>query len=167
MTVASGADRAASATSTAALQNEFRVFAEYLGSRAVSERLPVLYARMHRAVEAASHPRGRRAATLDALLLSVARHSPFGAGLADAYARWLRPYGPLRRKLTLTLALLESAAETHAAYDAARPASAIATWIALAGAGCRWAGRTVLAVVILGPLHLVRLIVPNASPSRG
>ena len=65
--------------------------------------------------------------------------SPGLTSIADTYARFARPYGDLRRRLTLMLALLETHGATHAAYDRAQPSSAAGAWLALAGLGTLWA----------------------------
>lgn len=142
----------------ASLSAEFGVFARYLGARDVSARLSNLYIRMHAAVGEETH-----ASVFDRRLVALARLGPFWAGLADAYARIARPYGTLRRKLVLTLALLESSAETHAEYDSARPASFGVTWVVLAAIGAGWVVRAVLAAAVVGPLHLLSRRSPNEA----
>lgn len=140
--------RSGTADEGALLAREFLVFARYLGARTPPARLIDHYRRMHPA--ALSGPVSR----LDERLVALARWSPLAAGLADSYARLARPYGLLRRKLTLTLALLESAAGTHAYYDTANPAPPLTAWFALAALGAAWAMRTLVAVIVIAPIHL-------------
>ena len=140
---------AAQATDSAdqALAAEFGIFARYLGRAAPAARATTAYV--------ASHPSvGASPDTLDLWLVAVASRSTFGCALADSYARLARPQGTLRRKLVLTLAVLESSPVVHAAYDTARPSSAASAWVALAALGGGWALRTACAVTVFAPLHL-------------
>ena len=129
------------------LRREFGVFATYLGARGDLRRGAAEYERAH-----ASLPGG--ATPLDRALLRFARIGPAAASLADAYARFVRPYGLLRRKLVLALAVLESSAATHAAFDTAVPSGPVVAWLSLAAFGARWAVRTIVAFVVLAPVHL-------------
>ncbi len=128
---------------------EARTFASYLGSAAFPSEIAERY---HRAIQ---DWRGVPADRFDAWLLRFAASSPVLTSIADTYARFTRPYGDLRRRLTLMLALLETHGATHEVYDRARPSSAAAAWLALAGAGTLWALRTLLAGVICAPAHLL------------
>lgn len=96
------------------------------------------------------------------LVTFAARHRTL-TGLADAYARFARPYGRLRRRLTLMLALLETHGATHAAYDRAQSSSLGGAWLAIGAAGLGWAARTILATLICGPAHL---IMGRATPAH-
>lgn len=90
----------------------------------------------------------------DDWLLHFAAGHRFQTSLADAYARLARPYGDLRRRLTLMLALLESHGATHDPYDRAQPATPLRTWLALAGSAGGWGLRTLLAMAICIPAHV-------------
>jgi hypothetical protein len=90
----------------------------------------------------------------DAWLLTLARRSPGRTALADCYARHARPYGQVRRRLTLMLALLETHGATHAHYDSAAPASMLRTWLMLALAGAGWMLRSLAATAVCLPAHL-------------
>ena len=128
----------------------------------------------------------RRRLLQGAALLGVASQARAGDDLAKNLPpnvpEWSRtlgapilasPYGVLRRKLVLTLALLESAGATHAQYDSARPEPRARTLLSLALLGARWALVTLAAIVVLAPLHLAagagRLAGwrPSHEPSRG
>jgi len=127
---------------------EARTFAAYLGSPA----LPADIVERYRwAVEDWRADRAR----FDRWLTGFAAAHPVLTSLADAYARIARPYGDLRRRLTLMLALLESHGATHALYDRARPSNAVLAWLALAGSAAAWSVRTLIAFVFLAPLHAV------------
>ena len=128
---------------------EARTFASYLGSPSFPSEISDRY---HAAI---GDWRIGSSDRFDAWLVGFAAMSPALTSLADTYARFARPYGDLRRRLTLMLALLETHGATHAAYDRARASSAAAAWLALAGAGTVWALRALLAAVICAPAHLV------------
>jgi hypothetical protein len=131
-----------------ALEREFNIFARYLGAGDRGKALAPQYVIMH-----ASLDRGLTGPA-DGWLVAIARWGTFATALADAYARIASPYGVLRRKLVLTLALLESAGASHTSYDSARPASLPWTLISLVLLGVRWGLVTLIAVAVLAPLHL-------------
>lgn len=133
---------------------EARTLAAYLGS----PRVPAEVADRYQAIVASWDPRG-----FDAWLGRIAAWGRFMASLADAYARRVRPYGDLRRRLTLMLALLESHGATHGGYDRATPSGPAVTWLLIAVAGTTWLLRTALAFVVLAPLHVASQLAPRAS----
>lgn len=141
------------------LAAEFARFARYLGTRAPELRATAAYVRAHPSV-------GEAGDRFDRWLVNVARRSTLTCGLADSYARLVRPHGTLRRKLTLTLAVLESTPATHAAYDTPLPSSPVVAWLAMAALGAGWALRAACAVACLAPLHLAARLVPGRS-ARG
>ncbi len=130
----------------AAWRAEARSFAGYLGSPQIPADVA---ARYRTAIE---DWRGE-ASRFDRWLVRLAALHPLATSFADAYARIARPYGDLRRRLTLMLALLESHGATHASYDRARPSSPAVAWLALAGSAAVWGARTVIALLIFAPLH--------------
>lgn len=130
-----------------ALSAEFDVFARYLGTASPGGRATAAYVAAHPSVGAAGD-------AFDAWLVAVARRSTLGCGLAEAYARLVRPRGLLRRKLVLALAVLESSAGAHAAYDSALPSSVFAACMAMAALGTGWVLRMACAVVLFVPVHL-------------
>ena len=99
------------------------------------------------------------------LVTFAARHRTL-TGLADAYARYARPYGRLRRRLTLMLALLETHGATHAAYDRAQSSILAVPGWRLAGR-LGWAARTIVATLICGPAHLIMAARAGAQIARG
>lgn len=128
---------------------EARTFAAYLGAPSFPSEISERY---HRAIQ---DWRAAPSDRFDAWLVRLAGASPELTAIADTYARFARPYGNLRRRLTLMLALLETHGATHAVYDRARPSSAAGAWLALAGLGTIWALRALLAVAICAPAHLL------------
>lgn len=131
----------------AVLRREFVVFASYLGARGDAGRGTAQYVRAHASLPLDATP-------LDRVLLAFGRTSRVAASLADAYARLVRPYGLLRRKIVLALAVLESSPATHADFDTAAPSGPTFAWLSLAALGTWWALRTLAAVIVLGPVHL-------------
>lgn len=140
------------------LEGEFAVFAEYLGAPLVDHRLSAAYARAHQSLRNVADDR------LDAWLLALARGGATRCALADCYARRTRPFGLLRRKLVLSLAVLESMPQTHAAFDTAVTSSALAAWSSLVASGVRWGFTTAIAIVLCLPAHLLLAITP--APKR-
>lgn len=142
------------------LEREFAVFAGYLGESRVDSRLTAAYVRAHQSLPNVADDR------LDSWLLELARGGGARCALADCYARRTRPFGLLRRKLVLTLAVLESMPQTHAAFDTAVTSSAMAAWASLVALGVRWGLTTVAAIVTCLPAHLLLAITP-ASKRHG
>lgn len=140
------------------LEREFAVFARYLGESRVDGRLSAAYVRAHQSLPNVADDR------LDGWLLKLARRGDARCALADCYARRTRPFGLLRRKLVLTLAVLESMPQTHAAFDTAVTSSATAAWASLVALGVRWGVTTVAAIVTCLPAHLLLAITP--APKR-
>lgn len=143
----------------AMLDAEFRTFARYLGWRGPIDGLSATYARLHAA--AAIAPR----TDLDQLLVRLASHGWLAVTLADAYGRLAVPHGVLRRKLVLVLAILESSRVSHADFEAVNAAPMLETWLRLGVLGARWAITSVLAVLVIGPLHALAAV--RAGGARG
>jgi uncharacterized protein YbjT (DUF2867 family) len=133
----------------ATLAREFERLARYLGTRSPTPAATAAYVSAHPSVVAVPADR------LDRWLVAVGRRSGIGCALADTYARLARPHGVLRRKLVLALAVLESSATSHADYDTARSSTTLSAWLAIVGQGTWWAAQLALALILLGPVHLV------------
>lgn len=130
------------------LESEAATFAAYLGCPQPPPNLLQRYGDVVRAW--GSRPADR----FDTWLLELARAGSTRTGLADCYARRARPYGEVRRRLTLMLALLETHGDTHTDYDGARPAATLRTWLALAAAGAGWMLRSIVATAVCLPAHV-------------
>lgn len=137
---------------------EFRSVARYLGAPVVTVHAAERYARMLPSA-------GEAAAPFEQTLATMLARGPLAAALADSYARRFFPYGVVRRRITLALALLESGAQTHAVYDNGVGAPRIVTWAALAGAGFIWLTRTAAAFLLLAPVHFIAVL--HSSRRRG
>jgi len=87
--------------SGAVLERECRTFTRYLTGRGPTPYVVQKYREAHAASTAFDADR------FDSRLTAVARWHPVTTLLADAYARFFVPYGTLRKKLILLLAILE------------------------------------------------------------
>lgn len=143
-------------TDAALLTREYAVFSAYLGCESPSTHVADRYVLAH----ANLPPAGDR---FDHRLVTFARGGAWRCSLADAYARRLRPYGLLRRKLTLTLALLEAGRATHSRYDQAVGASFVTTLAMLFLSGVWWGVRSLIALAIVGPLHLATIVASGGT----
>jgi len=94
------------------LDIESSAFARYLAGVEPGEYVRQKYRDGHRHIP--YRLRGDEDA-LDVALVVMARRGSLRARIADAYARVFRPHGVLRQKLTLLLAILENAPDTHRA----------------------------------------------------
>lgn len=134
----------------AAVLRECRSLTRYLIGSEPGDVVLHAYAR---GLESSSFLRGPPGTPLDDVLVSLATAGPMLAGIADAWARFFAPAGQLRRRLVLLLAILESVAPECNAVD--QPGTGrIATTTAILLAGMGFAGRLLLALVIVLPLHL-------------
>jgi hypothetical protein len=100
---------------------------------------------------------------VDVSLLESARGGPTAARVADAYARFFRPRGPLRRRIVLMLAILENSPEAHAALNSGVEGSfpVVAGRLVLtgvAGIACLLAG-----VLRFSPVHLTGGALPERA----
>lgn len=128
---------------------ECRVFARYLTGADPSPYVLACYARGLAAASA-----GAPGDRLDAALLAGARRGPWAARSADAYARFVRPFGPLRRRLVLLLAVLETAPGTSGAIHAADTGGPVPTLLRLAAEGLVFALALATGIVRFLPAHL-------------
>jgi len=78
-------------------------------------------------------------------LVTLARRGPFAARLADAWSALFDRGGPLRRKLVLVVALLESTGETAARVDTPDRGGPVGFFVAAALAGLVFAGTVLFA----------------------
>ncbi len=128
-------------------------FCRYLVDRAPDEAILRTWRRVQAHLPA--HPSDRNLS--DQWLLRLGRRGGMGLRLADAWSRLFCPATLLRRKLILAAAVLESSRGTAPLVQAGPVTPG---WRALPGigmAGLSLAGWTVLAVLLLGPVHLLRI----------
>ncbi|MGH7712767.1 MAG: hypothetical protein ACREOG_15865 [Gemmatimonadaceae bacterium] len=140
-----------------AWQAEARTFAAYLGTPRVPAEIVERY-------QHAIQDRRVDDTRFDRWLGRFAAAHPLLTSVGDVYARIARPYGDLRRRLTLMLALLETHGATHARYDRAAPSHPAVAWLALAASAAAWGARAIIALLILAPLHAIASL---TTPQRG
>lgn len=99
----------------------------------------------------------------DRALVRLARGGGLSARLCDVHGRLFRPAGLLRRKLVLTLALLEVDAAAHAHVDESRGSSALGVLAGLAGRAVLFGLLLLLGLFVFLPLRL--LCAFSASPA--
>ena len=137
------------------LRAECRAYARYLVGQQPTEYVLACYERSWHS--AAAIPAGGLP-LLDRSLLSMARLGSLPARIADGYARVFRPFCSLRRRLILLLAILENSPPSDRPLNSAQTGSgpgivARMALTLLASSACLVAG-----IVLLGPLHLVSLL---------
>jgi len=132
------------------LAAEARVFARYLVGHAAGEALAARYAAGSRALF--PEPPAPR----DAAVLGFVRRHPWSLGLLDAASGLVRPGGPLRNRILLMAAILETTPE-FADRFLPRQQGPLALVLKVAGAGA-----LAVAEAVLGAL-----LYPLAARSRG
>ncbi len=133
------------------LEDEGRALLEYLSAAPVSAYALDAYVRLHAGLPDLDESRW---AAIDRVLVRWARRGGFACRLADAYARRLRAAGPLRLRLVLALAVLESSPGFAQAAPERRRSALLAAF-AVAGLVLGAIGSLVLSLPLLGPVHLL------------
>ena len=95
-----------------------------------------------------------RPALIDRWTVALGRRGGAATRLVDAYCALFRRGGPLRRKLTLVLAVLEHAPPHHVALHAGSGTGPARAWIGLTWTGLLFALSLAAGVVVCGPVHL-------------
>lgn len=88
-------------------------------------------------------------------LVQHASRGVFSARMADGYARFFDPRGPLRHKLVLMLAILESMPPTHRLLDAPVGGAFLGAVVYLVLHGLRAVFCIVLGILFFAPLRFV------------
>lgn len=116
------------------LAAECSALVHYLVGQPATAPMQAYYARAHATIP---YRKGGPLAAVDDPLVSAIASGGVILRAADAYARFFRPTGPLRQKVTLVLAIVENSPETHAALNRAAvgPRWRVLTDVALAGVG--------------------------------
>jgi hypothetical protein len=131
------------------------VGAEVAAALGSSDTTVSSYLRWHLRPEA----RGDR---FDHALLRIAAFGRPGLALADAYAARFRRTALLRRKLSLVIALIETG-PSHEALEATISSSAAGFYLRLIARGIVALGVGGLAVLVIGPIHIVCQLAPAAD----
>jgi hypothetical protein len=95
------------------------------------------------------------------MLLGFARSSRITLALADAYAAVFAKASALRKRLVLTLALLETSAPYYERIDAAAGGSPTGAIIRLAGRGTFAAFMLAFGTIVVLPMRLAAVVLPR------
>jgi hypothetical protein len=133
------------------LQQEGRALIQYLTGRPASPYALDAYVRFHARLPDADEGRWL---PIDRVLVQWACRGGVPARLADAYSRRMRSSGPLRQKLILTLAVLESSPGFGVAAPEPRR-SALGAAMRVVGLVAGSVASLLVALPLLGAVHLV------------
>jgi hypothetical protein len=143
------------ASSPETLRREAEVFTRYLVGRSPSEYVATKYRDGHRVIPYRGTP---GTLPIDVFLVRVAGRGVVLVWLADAYARIFRRRGPLRQKLVLLTAILESSPSFHEDMNGSKSTSRVGVYFALLAMGLGFAVRLAVATVAFGPVQLVGVL---------
>lgn len=127
-------------------------FCRYLVNRAPDEAILRTWRRAQAHLPAHPHDTDTR----DQWLLRLGRQGGVPLRLADAWARLLCPGTLLRRKLILAAAVCESSRGTAPLMHTGPVTPGWRALAGIVGAGLALAGWTIMALLLLGPVHLLR-----------
>lgn len=133
------------------LDEEARCFAGYLLGRPPDEYIIAAYRRLAPAVVDSDD----RLAAIDRALLTYARQGTLKARVADAYSRWFRPHGALRRRLVLMIAILECSASSHREFTSGHVAPRWSIPLGLFASGLGFVASLTAGVVLFAPRQLL------------
>lgn len=134
------------------LDREGEVFSRYLVGDVADSEILELYAAAVRTGTAGPLP---EPGAFDRLLSRIARISPAFTRAVDVYARHFSPAAPVRKRLILMLAILESYAGSYAALDAVDGGGRVMVYLRLAAAGFTSVALLALAALLLTPFRVV------------
>lgn len=139
------------------LEAECRALVRYLSGRDPPPYVVACYTRSAGPGEPGLDP-------LDRGLMRAACAARWLARPADAYARAARPAGLLRRRLTLAVAILENAPESHRELNDARVGAPFGIWVWLSAQAARSATSLAVGILLFGPLHLFTALRTRRDP---
>ena len=142
------------------LRREAEVFTRYLVAEGPSEYVASKYRDGHRAIP---YVHGQGGVPVDIFLVRVARWGRLAVRLADSYARIFRRTGPLRQKLVLLAAILESSPQYHIRFQSSEATSRPLVYGRLAGIALGFAVRLAIGVLVFGPVHLVSMLTAGGA----
>lgn len=143
------------------LARECAAFAQYLAGATPTPAMQAYYRRAHATIPFRA---AGALVPIDRSLLGWARRGGLPLRLADAYARFFRPTGALRQKLTLMLAILENSPETHRWLNSGETGSGAGVLAGLLLTGLAFVAALALGTLLFGPLHLLG---GDAAPVSG
>jgi hypothetical protein len=148
---------------TSQLERECLIYTQYLIGRMPSPYVVNRYLDFHHKSDAMT---SLGFDAFDHFLVSVSARGPFWASMADSYASLLRKDSAVRKKLVLTLALLECVAPSFEALDQVDSRSNVAMPIALAWRAAKYAFLLGSSVVVFTPVRAAMAFSwkPRAEP---
>jgi hypothetical protein len=141
------------------LEAECRSYAWYLARQVPSGYVIAKYLDFHRTAAAASALKGDR---FDRFLVEASARGPFWARLADSYASRFRKSSALRKKLVLTLALLECVPPAFEKLDATPAGGPLGAIVRLGWGAAAYVGTVVLSMVAFLPVRAVLALSPRS-----
>ncbi len=87
-------------------------------------------------------------------LVALACRGKFTARVVDTYTRVFRPASNFRRKITLLIAILETAPGTDARFRSAAPISPVAFLARFVPRALAFAAYLALAIIVIGPFDI-------------
>lgn len=147
----------------AQLERECLTYTRYLIGQTPSRYVVNRYLDFHQKADASN---SSRFDSFDQFLVGVSARSPFWASLADSYASVFRKDSVVRKKLVVTLALLECVAPSFEAFEEVGSRGALSMPISLAWRAARYAVLLGTSVVIFTPIRVARAFSwkPRAEP---
>jgi hypothetical protein len=144
------------------LTRECQTFARYLAGRPADAYVIGKYLECHGQGGRIREAAGR----FDRFLTAVAAKGPVCARIADAYASRFLKYGSLRKKLVLTLALLECAPASFEYLDEVDSAGFAGAILSLTRHAAVYATCLALAILFFLPVQLWMRLMPGQGSAR-
>ena len=135
----------------AQLERECRTYTKYLIGQAPTPYVIEHYLDFHEKSDVMGTPKFDR---FDQFLVAVSARGPLWARLADSYASVFRKNSTVRKKLVLTLALLECAPPSFETLDRVDGAGQLGAIIRLGWAAAQYALTLVASFTIFTPVRL-------------
>jgi len=131
------------------LEQECQSYTRYLVGQPANPYVIAKYKDFHQRMGS-----GAEASRFDRFLLSASARGPLWTRLADSYAGRWRKHSAVRRKLVLTLALLECAPPSFEKLDNCPPGGWFGAIFRLGLGALGYAGSLLAATILFGPVHL-------------
>lgn len=146
--------------SDAELDAEARVFARYLAECEADAYVCGKYREAHEVPGLIENATG---SAFDSFVLGVARRGPLGTRLADVYTRRFFRRSVVRRKLLLTLAILECARCSFARFEAGGSRGSAVFWLGMPFKALAFAVSLVISVVFFSLARGVIACLPGPA----
>src|SRR5579864_6484231 len=137
---------------TSQLERECLTYTQYLIGQSPSPYVVSRYLDFHQKSDAMSGPAFD---TFDQFLVRISAHRSFWTGMADSYASVFRKNSILRKKLIVTLALLECAAPSFEALDEVGGHGLATTVLHLCWRALRYSLLLAASIVVFTPVRIL------------